>query len=216
LLEGYRGRSIADIERDFRWSIPVHYNLGVDCSDRQPPGSLALIHEKLDGGVERYTFGDLAQLSNRFANALRSDGIAPGDRVAIVLPQLPATVIAHLAVYKLGGIAVPMSTLFGPDAFEMRFRDSGTKLIVTDAATLPRIEEIADLLRTGVSRRGAVYGPMAEVTFNSLQYLDDSDARAMAVYLKSLGQGGRPVPRSRRSRRRTPPSGFCRARRRSM
>jgi len=146
LLEGYRGRSIADIERDFRWSIPVHYNLGVDCSDRQPPGSLALIHEKLDGGVERYTFGDLAQLSNRFANALRSDGIAPGDRVAIVLPQLPATVIAHLAVYKLGGIAVPMSTLFGPDAFEMRFRDSGTKLIVTDAATLPRIEEIADHL----------------------------------------------------------------------
>ena len=146
MLEGYRGRSIADIERDFRWSIPVHYNLGVDCSDRQPPGSLALIHEKLDGGVERYTFGDLAQLSNRFANALRSDGIAPGDRVAIVLPQLPATVIAHLAVYKLGGIAVPMSTLFGPDAFEMRFRDSGTKLIVTDAATLPRIEEIADHL----------------------------------------------------------------------
>jgi acetyl-CoA synthetase len=55
-------------------------------------------------------------------------------------------VIAHLAVYKLGAVAVPMSTLFGPDAFEMRLRDSGTKLIVTDEATLPRIEEIADRL----------------------------------------------------------------------
>jgi acetyl-CoA synthetase len=55
-------------------------------------------------------------------------------------------VIAHLAVYKLGAVAVPMSTLFGPDAFEMRLRDSGTKLIVTDEATLPRIEEIADHL----------------------------------------------------------------------
>ncbi len=39
-----------------------------------------------------------------------------------------------------------MSTLFGPDALEMRLRDSGTKLIVTDHATLPRIEEIADRL----------------------------------------------------------------------
>lgn len=146
MLEGYRGRSIEEIESNFRWSIPVRYNLGVDCSDRQPARKPALIHERLDGAIERYTFGDLAQLSNRFANALRSDGIARGDRVAIVLPQVPATVIAHLAVYKLGGVAVPMSTLFGPDALEMRLRDSGTKLIVTDQATLPRIEEIADRL----------------------------------------------------------------------
>ena len=55
------------------------------------------------------------------------------------------------------------------------------------------IEEIVDLLRTGVSHRGAVYGPMAEVTFDSLQYLNDADVRAMAVYLKSLGQGSPPA-----------------------
>ncbi|MDQ2944172.1 MAG: acyl-CoA synthetase [Candidatus Dormibacteraeota bacterium] len=146
MLEQFRGRSIDEIDRDFRWSIPVRYNLGVDCSDRQPARKPALIHEKLDGTVERFSFGDLAQLSNRFANALQSFGVAPGDRVAIVLPQLPATVVAHLAVYKLGGVAVPMSTLFGPDAFEMRLQDSGTKLIVTDHSTLPRIEEIADRL----------------------------------------------------------------------
>ncbi|MBV9248156.1 MAG: cytochrome c [Acetobacteraceae bacterium] len=54
------------------------------------------------------------------------------------------------------------------------------------------IKDITDLLRTGVSERGAVYGPMAEVTYNSLQYLSDDDVRAMAVYLKSLGQGGAP------------------------
>jgi len=51
------------------------------------------------------------------------------------------------------------------------------------------IDEIVDLLRNGVSHRGAVYGPMAEVTYDSLQYLNDGDVRAMAVYLKSLGQG---------------------------
>jgi mono/diheme cytochrome c family protein len=51
------------------------------------------------------------------------------------------------------------------------------------------IDEIVGLLRTGVSDRGAVYGPMAEVTHDSLQFLNDADVRAMAVYLKSLGQG---------------------------
>src|SRR5271165_172759 len=55
------------------------------------------------------------------------------------------------------------------------------------------VEEIVDLLRSGISHRGAVYGPMAEVTFNSLQYLNDADVRAMAIYLKSLGEGSPPA-----------------------
>ncbi|QGZ39484.1 mono/diheme cytochrome c family protein [Pseudoduganella flava] len=48
------------------------------------------------------------------------------------------------------------------------------------------IKDIMDLLQTGVSHRGTVYGPMAEVTYNSLQYMSDEDIRAMAVYLKTL------------------------------
>ena len=56
------------------------------------------------------------------------------------------------------------------------------------------IEDIVDLLRTGISARGAVYGPMAEVVYNSLQYLSPEDIRAMAVYLKSIGQNTPPPP----------------------
>ena len=48
------------------------------------------------------------------------------------------------------------------------------------------VGEIAQLLRTGVSARGAVFGPMSQVVHDSLQHLTDADARAMAVYLKSL------------------------------
>ncbi len=48
------------------------------------------------------------------------------------------------------------------------------------------LKDIADLLQVGISHRGTVYGPMAEVVYNSLQYLSDEDATAMAVYLKSL------------------------------
>ena len=63
------------------------------------------------------------------------------------------------------------------------------------------LDDIADLLRTGVSHRGAVYGPMAEVVYDSLQYLTEDDTHAMAVYLKSLGQG---------SAARAPPALRCR------
>ncbi|HUB45771.1 MAG TPA: cytochrome c [Acetobacteraceae bacterium] len=56
------------------------------------------------------------------------------------------------------------------------------------------LDEIVALLRAGVSQRGAVYGPMAEVVHDSLQYLNEQDIRAMAVYLKSLAPGGAAPP----------------------
>src|SRR6201996_8082929 len=50
------------------------------------------------------------------------------------------------------------------------------------------IKEISNLLQTGVSERGAVFGPMAEVVHNSLQYLNDADINAISTYLKSIPQ----------------------------
>jgi acetyl-CoA synthetase len=146
VLGPFAGRTIDELKREFRWTMPARYNLGVDCSDRQPSMRTALIHERIDGSVERYTYARLTELSNRFANGLSGAGVTRGDRVAVVLPQLPATVIAHLAVYKLGAVAIPMSTLFGPEALEMRLSDSGAKVVVTDSKTMPKVEEIADRL----------------------------------------------------------------------
>jgi mono/diheme cytochrome c family protein len=48
------------------------------------------------------------------------------------------------------------------------------------------VKDIVDLLQAGISDRGAVYGPMAEVTYHSLQYMTDDDIKAMAAYLKTL------------------------------
>jgi mono/diheme cytochrome c family protein len=58
------------------------------------------------------------------------------------------------------------------------------------------IKDITDLLKSGISARGVVYGPMAEVVYNSLQYLTDDDVRAMAGYLKSIAQPTPPPPPS--------------------
>lgn len=54
------------------------------------------------------------------------------------------------------------------------------------------IPDIVSLLKTGVSPRSNVYGPMSEVVRQSLQYMSDSDIEAMAGYLKSLPQNGEP------------------------
>ena len=54
------------------------------------------------------------------------------------------------------------------------------------------IADVVALLRTGISNRGVVFGPMAQVVHDSLQYITEADTQAMAVYLKSLAQGGAP------------------------
>ncbi len=141
-----RAGTYDEIYRDFRWQIPSQYNIAVDVCDRQPPEQLALVYRDENGVVRNYSFGDLARWSNRCANVLAAQGIGRGDRVGILLPQCPETAIAHLAVYKLGAVAVPLFTLFGEDALEYRLTDSGARAIVTNGANLPKLTALRDRL----------------------------------------------------------------------
>ena len=84
-----------------------------------------------------------------------------GDRVAIVLPQTIETVVAHLAIHKLGAVSLPLAILFGPEALEYRLRDSGACAAIVHASryddlracnpncrTLRRMSSAAVLRRT--------------------------------------------------------------------
>jgi acetyl-CoA synthetase len=115
------------IRRDFRWSIPDKLNLAYQVCDRhrQLAEQVAVYYESAEGQRASYTFGDLKKYSDQFANALRASGIRQGDRVAIVLPQTIETILAHLAIHKLGAVSLPLAILFGPEALEYRLRDSG-------------------------------------------------------------------------------------------
>jgi len=128
--------------QDFRWQVPVAYNIGQDISDRQAPSRLALVFENDDGRISRFTFGDVAKLSNRLANVLLARGLTRGDRVGILLPQRPEAAIAHVACYKAGLIAVPLFTLFGADALEYRLANSGASALVADEASLAKLADI--------------------------------------------------------------------------
>ncbi|MGF1609564.1 MAG: acyl-CoA synthetase [Kiloniellales bacterium] len=143
-----RAESYDALYRDFRWQVPARYNIGVDVCDKWAAGPerLALIHLRPDGEVERTSFQDLQRQSNRLANLLAANGIKQGDRVGILLPQAPETAIAHIATYKLGAVAVPLFTLFGPEALEYRLADSGARALVTDNGGLGKLSEIRERL----------------------------------------------------------------------
>jgi len=134
--------------QSFKWRIPERYNIGLDVCDKwaQGPDRTALIHLTGSGEVVRYGFGKLKELSDRLANGLKYLGLARGDRVGILLPQGPETALTHLAAYKLGGVAVPLFTLFGAEALAFRLGDSGARMVVTDQENLPKVLEIKDRL----------------------------------------------------------------------
>lgn len=129
----------------FRWNIPAHYNIAADVCDRwaaSEPDRIALIHRLDDGSTVPYSYEALRRSANRLANALEALGVVRGDRVALMLPQSPQTAYAHLAVYKLAAISVPVAALFGVDALQYRLDNAGAKVLVT---TVGGAEKIADI-----------------------------------------------------------------------
>jgi acetyl-CoA synthetase len=135
----------AEVYRRFRWEIPAQYNIGIDVCDRwaaADPQRLAILHVKPNGSEERVSFGALRELSNRLANVLRAHGIARGDRVALYLPQAPEVAAAHVAIYKLAAIALPIALLFGPDALSYRLQNSGAKALLTNRQGLAKLRSI--------------------------------------------------------------------------
>src|SRR5258707_9754433 len=88
------------------------------------------------------TFGGLRETSNRLANVLRAHGVSRGDRVAILLPQAPEVAAAHIAIYKLAAIALPLAILFGVDAIKYRLQDAGAKAVITNAQGAAKLAEM--------------------------------------------------------------------------
>src|SRR5262245_3514791 len=140
-----RVKDYDSLYRQFRWPVPARYNIGVDVCDRwaqKEPGRLAILHARPDGRDEAITYGWLRETSNRLANTLRAHGIKRGDRVAILLPQLPEVAAIHIAIYKLGGVALPLAVLFGTDALSYRLENSGASALITNTRGAGRIAEI--------------------------------------------------------------------------
>ena len=123
-----------------RWDVPDRYNIAQDVCDKHPPDKLAMVWEDYRGNERRVNWGELQELSDRFANVLRARGVERGDRVAVVLPATPETAAVFFATWKLGAILLSMSVLYGDEGIAHRLRDSQPKVLVTDADNAGRFE----------------------------------------------------------------------------
>ena len=130
---------------DFAWRLPARFNIASACADHwaaREPERVCLIEDRGDGAGRTLTYGELARRSRGLAAGLARHGVRRGDRVAIVLPQGFAAAVAHMAVYRLGAIAVPLAQRFGPDALGFRLKASGASVAIVDAASLATLRTV--------------------------------------------------------------------------
>jgi acetyl-CoA synthetase len=138
------GSSVEDTRAGFQWNIPAYYNIGVDVCDRpcaQHPERIAITDVSPNGDVRHATFSDLKTKSNQLAAGLSQIAHA-GDRIAVLLPQSIETALCHIAIAKAGCIALPLFTLFGPDALLHRLKDSGARVVFTNAEGAAKLRDL--------------------------------------------------------------------------
>ncbi len=183
--------------------IPPNANIAADTVGRhaQGPrsGDPALVFEDTAGQVTRLTYAELDQAASRLASGLADMGVGRGDRVALHLGQRVEAAIGHLALYKLGAIAVTVSQLYGADTVRHILSDSGTKVLLTeDRAWAPLRHLKADL--TDLKHVVVVGAPgLDERTFAAVQAAGSPDLRAEttraedpALLIYSSGSTGLP------------------------
>jgi len=138
----------ATLHAGFRWSVPAHFNIAEVCCARwarDAPEATAIRYERADGSRRDFSYAELDRDADRLAAALRRFGVARGDRVALVLPQRFETAVAHIALYRLGAVAMPLSMLFGPDALEYRLNDSEARLAIVDESGIDNVRRARPL-----------------------------------------------------------------------
>jgi len=161
-------------QADFRirWFAEGRLNVSANCLDRHLAtrgDQAAIVWEGDEPGETRtLTYRDLHALTCRFANVLKANGVARGDRVTLYLPMVPEAAAAMLACARIGAIHSIVFGGFSPDSLANRIQDCDSKLVVTadegrrggkcvplkanvDAAlaSCPGVERVLVLRRTG-------------------------------------------------------------------
>ncbi|TKJ44421.1 acetate--CoA ligase [candidate division TA06 bacterium B3_TA06] len=148
--ERYKAFDWAEAQEHLGYKEGDFLNIGYYCSDRicdqGKADKLALIWEGSDGTVKKYTFNDIRVLSNTYAKFLKDSGIEKGDRVCIFMDRIPDLYISLLGILKIGAIAQPLFSAFGPESLITRLANAETKAVLTTRKHVSKVRKIkADL-----------------------------------------------------------------------
>ena len=135
------------LHASFHWQVPPRFNIAQVCCarwarDATSARRVAIAWEHEDGRAGQLSYGQLQAQADRLSHALVRLGVQRGSRVAIVMPQRPETAVAHIAVYQLGAVAMPLSMLFGPEALAYRLQDSGAVVAIADESAIANMRAV--------------------------------------------------------------------------
>ena len=123
---------------------PARFNFVRDVVERQDPARLALRFCDREGSVEDLTFGQVGDRAARWAAVLRSRGVAPGDRVLVLIGKTPEWHAVMLAALKVGAVAIPCSEMLRAKDLDFRVRHSGAGLLVADPGSQAEVAAMAE------------------------------------------------------------------------
>ena len=136
-----------DLYKQFRWSVPSHYNIAASTIDKiEYQDRTALIHVLENGKTQNWSFADIRKYANKLANIFDHFKLDSNARVGIILGQCPETAISHMACFKTGRISIPLFNLFGVEALHYRLMNSRASVVICDKTGLNKIKEIFDTL----------------------------------------------------------------------
>lgn len=145
----------------FQWPKLDRFNWALDWFDaiasRERRNQTALWVAYEDGHSTKLTFAELSERSSRIANYLRSLGVCRGDRLLLMLGNVPALWETMLAVMKLGGVIIPATTLLTPDDLADRISRGHVKHVVSAVEQAPKLAGVAKNC-TRISVGGAAPG----------------------------------------------------------
>ena len=176
----------ASVDKEFDWSNGSVYNVAYEAIDRHAlnwrKNKIALYSISAEREVQKYTFGELSEISSRVASGLTKLGAQKGDRIFVYLDRTSELYIAMLGIVKMGAIAGPLFSALGPDAVKDRALDSGTNIIITSQylyeRMFPILDDLADL------RKVVIVDPSEEMGDNCISFeelVESGDPKFQAV-----------------------------------
>ncbi|MDV2686242.1 AMP-binding protein [Alkalihalophilus lindianensis] len=168
----------------------AHLSIGKWAEDSNMVEKKALIWEGEDGKTRTFTFSDMQEEMDRVAAGLRKIGLRKGDVVGIYMPMLPETVIAMMAISKMGAVFAPVFSGYGAEAVATRLNAGEAKVLITADGFMRRgravmMKEEADRaaeLSPSVEKVVVVRRLKANIEWNETRDVDWQDMRNSESY----------------------------------